>query len=164
MRVGKTKLKLSLTEEGREGKSKVIASSKFLESKLLKLCKDEGIGNSRRVEYLRLDVMNQTKKRERENGRNVRRGLVSSNRQKNFRKADMGSGIINVLRMGVVPGRVWGSEAPGMTPTHGEVLRKQMASAAGRKLSVSISSLGHRARASVCSYVLFGASSLEGAM
>ena len=62
MRVGKTKLKLSLTEEGREGKSKVIASSKFLESKLWMLCKDEGIEISDFLEYLGMDIRNQTKR------------------------------------------------------------------------------------------------------
>ena len=38
------KVELSLTEEGKEGKSKLAASNVYFESKLLKLCDDKGIG------------------------------------------------------------------------------------------------------------------------
>ena len=41
--VRKAKFKLSLTEEGGKGKSKLVASNKCLQSKLLKLCDDERI-------------------------------------------------------------------------------------------------------------------------
>ena len=58
----KTTLKLSLTEGGKEGKSKVTASNIFFESKLLELCKDEGIEIADRVEYSGIDIRNQTNK------------------------------------------------------------------------------------------------------
>ena len=51
-----TKLKLSLIEGGEERKNKLIALNKYLESKRLELCKDEGIGISDRVEYLLLSA------------------------------------------------------------------------------------------------------------
>ena len=48
--IRKTKLKLSLTEDGKEGKSKIIASNNNLELKPLELCNDEGIGMSDSVD------------------------------------------------------------------------------------------------------------------
>ena len=50
--IRETKLQLSLTEEGKEGKSKLIASNMYLKLKLLEWCKDEGIGTFDSVEYL----------------------------------------------------------------------------------------------------------------
>ena len=63
-------------------------------------------------------------------GKRVVRGL---------RKACTGTN--KVLRMGVVPGRVWGSEALGMAPSQRENLRRQMASAAEPKPSMALSLL-----------------------
>ena len=50
---------------------------------------------------------------------------------KEFRKAYMRTGTTKVLRMGVVPGRVWRSKAPGMAPTQ-KVPRERSAQSRSR--------------------------------
>ena len=42
--IQEAKLKFSLTEGGKDGKSKLIESNKFEESRIFGLCEDEGIG------------------------------------------------------------------------------------------------------------------------
>ena len=51
----------------------------------------------------------------------------------------MRTGICEVLRMGVGPGGVWRSEALGKAPSQREDLRRHVASAAGKKSSLSLS-------------------------
>ena len=48
-------------------------------------------------------------------------------------------GARKLLRMDLVPARVWGGQAVGIAPTERVKLRKQMAAAAGRTVSVSLS-------------------------
>ena len=83
--IPKTKWKLSLKGGGKEGKSKLIASNKYFESKLLELCKDEGIGIADSVGYLRIDIRKQTKRV----GKTEKRSLQSfaiTKKTKEFRK------------------------------------------------------------------------------
>ena len=54
-------------------------------------------------------------------------------------KAYMKKSTNKVLRMGVVPRKIAGAKASGMVPTHKEVIRRPLASAAGTKPSVSLS-------------------------
>ena len=86
-----------------------------------------------------------------------------------FRKAYMrGRYHQSFERMGVVPERVWGSEALGMAPAPTEVVRRQLASAPGKKLLVWLSLFveinnlsGSRAWAGMCGYVFLDASTLD---
>ena len=54
--VEKKGLKLSVTENGKEGKSKMIASCGFLESELRQCSKEEGVTLAASVETLRVDL------------------------------------------------------------------------------------------------------------
>ena len=48
-------------------------------------------------------------------------------------------GVRRLLRIGLVPARVWRGQAVGISPTERLTLRRQMAAAAGKKASVSLS-------------------------
>ena len=89
-----------------------------------------------------IDVRNQTKKlgkKETGKGKTCEQRIAIIKKTKEFRKAYMRTGTNNVLRMGVVPGRVWGSEVLGMGPSQRENLQRQLASAAGKKPSAVLS-------------------------
>ena len=58
------KLKLSLTEEGKERKSKLIVTNKCWESGQMETFKDVGIGISDSVKYLGIEISSQRKKLE----------------------------------------------------------------------------------------------------
>ena len=55
-------LKLSVTENGKEGKSKMIASCGFLENELSQFSEEEGVTLSDSVETLGVDVRTRGKK------------------------------------------------------------------------------------------------------
>ena len=65
--IQEAKLKLSLTEGGKEGKNRLLASTMFLESRIFGTCKHTGIGVTDSVEYLGLDFRKQ------------RRGIMEKN-------------------------------------------------------------------------------------
>ena len=114
-------MKLSLTERETEGKSKLIASSKYQELRIFGMCKDEGSGMSRSKEYLRTDIRNQTNKvGQRKRKKCVQRiGIIKKTTE--LRKSNMSHGTNKVFQM-VVPGRAWRSAAPGVAQTR-EVFR-----------------------------------------
>ena len=77
-------LKLSLTEGGREGKSKLVASNRYLESECCGMCEEEGTGISDSVDDLGLEIRNQTKmlgKKKGETEEGVCRDLPSSRKK-----------------------------------------------------------------------------------
>ena len=56
-----------------------------------------------------------------------------------FQKNNMKVGVKKLLRAGVVPERTWGVHAVEIGPTERLKLRRQMAAAAGKKSTVSLS-------------------------
>ena len=56
-----------------------------------------------------------------------------------FQKSYMRTGARKLLRTGLVLVRAWRGQAVGMAPTERLKLRRQMAAAAGKKESVSLS-------------------------
>ena len=54
-------------------------------------------------------------------------------------KSYMKVGVKKLLRAGVMPARTWRVHAVGMSPTERENLRRQMAAAAGKKSTTSLS-------------------------
>ena len=60
--VGKKGLKLSVTENGKERKSKMIASCGFLEDELRQCSKEEGVTKADGVETLGVDLRTRVKK------------------------------------------------------------------------------------------------------
>ena len=67
----------------------------------------------------------------------VRSSLIKKN--KAFQKSFMRVGVKKLLRAGVVPARTWGVHAVGMVPTEIFISRRQMAAAAGKKSTTSLS-------------------------
>ena len=64
--VEKTGLKLLVTENEKEGKSKMIASCGFLESELSQFSKEEGVTLADSVETLGVDLRGRERKKKRE--------------------------------------------------------------------------------------------------
>ena len=89
------------------------------------MCKDAGIGMSRTVEHLGIEIRNQTIMWETKEGTRKscaqRIGIIK--KTKELGKACMRTGTNTVLRMEVVPGRVWRSQAQGMAPAHRSVAK-----------------------------------------
>ena len=89
----------------------------------------------------RIDIRHQTKKL----GKKAKKEEMCAEDQNHQKDERVQEGVhedrlqTQFLRMGVVPGRVYGSKAPGLAPTQREMLRRQLASAAGKKPSISLS-------------------------
>ena len=100
-------LKLSVAENGTEGKRKVIASCGFLEDELRQCSKEEGVTLADSVETLRVDLrMRVTRLGAKEKATRkckVRFSLIKKNNavQKNCMKV----GVKKLVRAGMVPAR-----------------------------------------------------------
>ena len=102
---------MSVTENGEEGKSKMIASCGFLEKELQQCSKEEEVTMADSVETLGVDLRTRVKRlRVKEKARRkkckVRFSLIKKNKvfpKKNYMKV----GVKKLLRAGMVPGRTW---------------------------------------------------------
>ena len=113
-------LKLSVTENGKEGKSKMIASCGFLENELRQYSKEEGVTMADSLKTLGVDLRTRVKKlgakeQARRKKCKVRFSLIKHN--KAFQKSFMKVGVKKLSRAGMVPARTWGVHAVGMAPT-----------------------------------------------
>ena len=100
---------------GREGKSNMIASCRFLEEELRQCSKEEGVTMADRVATLGVDLRTQTKQLEakgktRRKKCDVRFSLIKKNRA--FLKK-MRIGVRKLLRTGVVLARAWRGPSGG---------------------------------------------------
>ena len=128
---------LSITEGGKEGRSKAITSCTCLEGRFQE-CSKKGVGLATGVETLGVDLRSGTKQlgtkeKARRKTYDVRFSLMRKNRvfQKNYRR----TGVRKLLRTGWV-----GEDKPlASLRTERVKLRRQMAAVAGRKESVSLS-------------------------
>ena len=119
------------------GKRTMIASCGFLEAELRQCSKEEGVTMADTVETpgvdLRAKVNNLgAKEKARRKKCKVRFSLVKKNMA--FQKKYMKVGVKKLLRAGMVPARTW-----GVHPTERLKLRRQMAAAAGKKSTTSMS-------------------------
>ena len=140
--VEKKDLKLSVTENGKEGKSKMVASCGFLENELSQFSKEEGVTLADSVETLGVDLRTRVKKLgAKEKARRKKCMLRFSITKKNnaFQKNNMKVCVKKLLRAGMMPARAWGAHAVGMSPTERLILRRQMEAAAGKKSTTSLS-------------------------
>ena len=119
-------LKLSVTENGKEGKSNMIPSCGFLEDELRQYSKLEKRGK-------KLGVQEQARRKKCK----LRFSIIKKN--KAFPKSYMKVGFKKLLRAGMVPARTWRVHAVGTAPTERLKLRRQMAAAAGKKSAASLS-------------------------
>ena len=118
--VKKKGLKLSVTENGKEGKSKMIASCRFLENELSQFSKEEGVTLAVSVETLGVDLRTRVKslgakEKARRKKCKVRFSLIKKN--KAFQKNYMKVGVKKLLRAGMMPSRTWRVHAVVMVPT-----------------------------------------------
>ena len=67
----------------------------------------------------------------------MRFSIIKKN--KSFQKSYIKVGVKKVLRAGMMSARTWGAHAVGMSPTERLKLRRQMAAAAGKKSTTSLS-------------------------
>ena len=108
--VEKKGLKLSVTKNGKEGKSKMIASCLFLEDELRQCGKEDGQTVADSVDTLGVDLRTRVKRlgakeKARRNKCKVRFSLIKKN--KAFQKSHMKVGVKKLLRAGMVPATTW---------------------------------------------------------
>ena len=108
--VEKKSLQLSVTENGKERKSKMIASCGFLENELRQLSKEEGVTMANSVETLGVDLRTRVKRlgakeKARRKKCKVRFSLIKKNEafQKNYTKV----GVKKLFRASMMPARTW---------------------------------------------------------
>ena len=112
-------LKLSVNENEKEWKSKMIASCGFLEDELRQCSKEEGVTMADRVETLGVDFRTRVKslgvkEKARRKMCKVRFSVIKKN--KAFQKNYMKVGVKKLFRAGMVPARTWGVHAVGSAP------------------------------------------------
>ena len=100
-------LKLSVTENGKEGKSMMIASCGYLEDELRQCSKEEAVTMAGSVETLEVDLRTRVKKlgvkeKARRKKYKVRFSLI---KKKASQKCHMEVGVKKLLRTGMVPPR-----------------------------------------------------------
>ena len=108
--VEKKGLKLSVTENGKEGKSKMIASCGFLENERSQISKEEGATLADSVETLGVDLRTGVKRLGvNEKARRKKCKVIFSLITKNevFRKCHMKVSVRQLLRTRMVPARAW---------------------------------------------------------
>ena len=117
----------AVTENGKEGKSKMIASCGFLEDELRQYSK-EGVTMADSVETLAVHLRTKIKrlgakeKARRKKGK-VRFSLINKN--KAFQKSNMEVWVKKLSRAGMVPARAWRGHAVEMVQQKDLNLRRQ---------------------------------------
>ena len=140
--VEKKGLKLSVTENGKEGRSKMIASCGFLENEQSQFSKKEGVMLADSVETLGVDLRTRVmrlgaKEKARRKKCKLRFSIIKKNKafQKNYTKV----GVKKLLSGGMKTARTWRVRAVGRLPRKGRKLMRHMAAAAGKKRTTSLS-------------------------
>ena len=121
--VEKKGLKLSVTENGKEGKSKMIASCGFLENELRQFSREEAVTLAESVETLGVDLRTRMKRlgakeKARRKKCMVRFSLMK--KKKAFQKSCIKVGVNKLQRAGMMPTRTWVAQCSGDV-SHGEV-------------------------------------------
>ena len=120
----------------------MIASCGILEKELSKISKEEGVILTDSVERLGVDLRTRVKKlgakeKARRRKCKVRFSIIKKN--KAFQKNCLKVGDKKLQRAGMMPAMTWRAHAVGMSPTERLKLRRQMAAAAGKKSTTSLS-------------------------
>ena len=133
---------LSITEGGKEGKSKVITSSRYQEKKFQECSKKGGVAMATSVETPGADLTTRTKQlgaKEKSRSTKVRGEILTHQEKKKLPEKLHEDGCEKVAKDGLVPARAWRGQAAGMAPTEKLMLRRYMEAAATKKESVSLS-------------------------
>ena len=130
--VEKKGIKLSVNENGKEGKNKMIVSCGFLEDELRQCSKEEGVTMADSLETLGVDLRTRVKRgSERKSEEKEVQSEILANTV--FQKSCMTVEVKKLLRAGMMPARTWGVHAVGLAPTERLKLRRQMAAAVEKK-------------------------------
>ena len=125
-------LKLAVTEDGKEGTSKMIASCGFLENELRQF-RREGVTMADSVDTLSVDLRTRVNKlgaKDEARRKKCRVTFSLTKKNKAFQTGYVKVGVKNLLRAGMMPARTWGVHAVGMALTERLKLMRQMAAAA----------------------------------
>ena len=112
-------LKLSVTENGKEGKSKMIASCGFLEDEQHQ-CSEEGVTLADSVETLGVDFKTRVKKlgaKEKSEKKMCKVRFSPVKKNKAFQKNYMKIRVKKLLRAGMAPARTLGVDVVVIAPT-----------------------------------------------
>ena len=124
--VGKKGLKLSVTEKGKEAKSKIIASCGFLENDLCQFSREEGVTLAHSVQTLGVDLRTRVKRlgaKEKTEGE-VQREVLNHKEEQSISKELHESGGQEVVMRGYDASKDLGSPCGGDV-SHGEVKIKE---------------------------------------
>ena len=116
-------LKLSIMENGKEGKSEMIASCGCCERKLWECGKEEGVTMADRVETLGVDLRTKIERFE------VQGEVLATWKEQSLSDKLHVDRVRKLLRTGLGPSRASGAQARGKAPTERLNLRRQMAAA-----------------------------------
>ena len=95
-----------MTENGKEGKSKMIASCGFLENELSQFSTEEGITFTDGMETLGVDMRKKVKSLG-ERRKEMQGEVLNHTDNKAFQKNYMKVGVKTLLRAGMMPARTW---------------------------------------------------------
>ena len=114
---------MSVTENGKEGKSKMIASCGFLENERSQFSKEEGVTLADSAETLGVDLRTRVKRlgaKEKARRKKCKLRFSIIKKKKAFQKNYMKVGVKKLLRAGMMPARTWRSACSG-NGSHGKV-------------------------------------------
>ena len=120
----------------------MIASCGFFENELSQLSKEDGVTLADSVETLGVDLRTRVKRlgaKEEARRKMCKARFSIIKKKKAFQKQYMKVGVKKLLLGGMVPARTCGAHAVEMSPTERLKLRRQMAAAAGKKSTTSLS-------------------------
>ena len=124
--VEKKGLKLSVTENGKEGKSKMIASCGFLENQLRQFSREEAVTLAESVETLGVDLRTRMKRLGAKEKARRKKCMVRFSLMKKtaFQKSCIKVGVNKLQRAGMMPARTWVAQCSGDV-SHGEVKNEE---------------------------------------
>ena len=118
--VGEKGLKLLFTENGKEGKSKMIASCGFLEDELRQCSKEEGVTLADSVETLGVDLRTRVKSKRKNEEEEVQGEILDHHVEQGLPAELHEGGSQEVVTSGYDPSKVLGSPRSG-DASHGKV-------------------------------------------
>ena len=118
----------------------MIASSGFLENALRQFSRKEGVTVADRVETLGVDLRTRVKKLGAQARRKKLQGeVLTYEKNEAFQKSYIKVGGKKLLQACMMPKRTWRVHAVEMSPTERLQIRRQMAAAADKKRTTSLS-------------------------
>ena len=134
--VEKKGLQLSVTENGKEAKSKMIASCGFLEKEVRQFSREEGVTLADSVGTLCVDSRTRVKRlgaKEKARRKKCTEMFSLTKKNKTFPNSYTKVCVKKLLRAGMMPARAWGIQAVGISPTERVKIQETDGSSCGQK-------------------------------